>query len=632
MAPEKFKRKLTAILSADVKGYSRLMGEDEEGTIRTLNAYMEIIAGFIQQHRGRVVATGGDSVLAEFTSVVDAVRCAVGIQEELKDRNKELSEDRRMEFRIGINLGDVVQEGENILGDGVNVAARVQSVAEAGGICISGTVYDQVKNKLAFSYDYIGEQAVKNIKEPVRIYRVVMEPEIKSSLGAAEGKVEKKPRSTRMVALGIVIVIVVAIVIGYLYLGTGLPPREIGSKEKITSPLSDKPSIAVLPFTNLSDDPKQTFLGDALAEEVINGLAKLREIFVIARNSSFTYKGKAVDVKQIGREQGVRYVLEGSVQRSGDRLRITAQLIDTVTGNPLFSERYERRLEDIFAIQDDITMKILTAMRVAMTEGEAARVMGKGTGNLEAYLKVMQAMQLRQNFNKESFALSRQLAEEAINLDPGYALAYSCAALAISNEVFLGAYKDPKEALERATKLAERGVALDDSLAYPHSILSWLRIMNREYDKGVVEAERAVALEPGSVISYSQLGTNLFYAGQYEEAIRALKQALRLSPIPPTPVLTNLGHSYRMLGRYEESIAILKQLIKREPDAFSAHLSLTATYMLAGKEAEARAQVAEVLRINPNFSLERFAKTTPMKNQLDLMERYIEPARKAGLK
>jgi adenylate cyclase len=307
-------------------------------------------------------------------------------------------------------------------------------------------------------------------------------------------------------------------------------------------------------------------------------------------------------------------------------------LIDAITGHHLFSERYEHGLKDIFAIQDDITMKILTAMRMTLTEGETARVMGRGTKNLEAYLKVMQAAQLRQNFNKESMALSRQLAEEAISLDPGYALAYSTAAVALSNEVFLGAYKDPKEGLERATKLAEKGVAMDDSLAFPHSILGWLWILKRDHDKGVAEAERAVALEPGSGIGYAQLGANLFYAGRYEEAIRALKQAIRLSPIPPTTVSTNLGHSYRMLGRYEESIAILKQLIRREPDAFSAHLSLAATYMLAGKEAEARAEVAEVLRINPNFSLERFAKTAPMKNQADLMERYIEPARKAGLK
>jgi len=631
MTTQEVKRKLTAILSADVKGYSRLMGEDEKGTVRTLNVYREVMANLIQQHHGRVVDATGDNLMAEFASVVDAVESSVEIQKELKTRNAELPENRRMEFRIGINLGDVIEDGERIYGDGVNIAARIESLSEAGGICISGTAFDHVRNKLDLGYEYLGEQTVKNIPLPIRVYKVLMQPE---EAGKIIGERRAKPiqwQKTAFIVVAILIVVIAAVAIWKFYSPIA-PKTEVAPKEKMAFPLPDKPSIAVLPFVNMSDDPKQAFLGDALAEEVINGLAKLREVFVIARNSSFTYKGKAVDVKQVGREQGVRYVLEGSVQRSGDRLRITAQLIDATTGRHLFSERYDRDLQEIFAIQDDITMKILTAIRVVMAEGEAARVMGKGTKNLEAYLKVMQATQLRQNFNKESFALARQLAEEAISLDPAYALAYSSAALAISNEVFLGAYKDPKDALERATKLAERGVALDDSLAYPHSILSWLWIMNMDHDKGVAEAERAVALEPGSGIGYAQLGTNLFYAGRYEEAIRALKQAIRLSPIPPTPVLTNLGHSYRMLGRYEESIAILKQLIQREPDAFSAHLSLTATYMLAGKEAEARAEAAEVLRINPHFSLERFAKTAPMKNQADLMEHYIEPARKAGLK
>jgi adenylate cyclase len=631
MTTQEIKRKLTAILSADVKGYSRLMGEDEKGTVHTLNAYKEIMAGLIKNYHGRVVDTPGDNVLAEFASVVDAVECAVEIQRELKTRNAGLPENRRMEFRIGVNLGDVIADGEQILGDGVNIAARLESLSEAGGICISGTAYDQVENKLSLGYKYLGEQAVKNIAKPVRAYRVLMEP---GAVGKVIGEKKIEPRRWQRPILALVVVVILAIaaIAVWKYYTPPTPKMEVVSKEKMALSLPDKPSIAVLPFVNMSDDPKQAFLGDALSEEIINGLAKLPQVFVIARNSSFSYKGKAVDVKQVGREQGVRYVLEGSVQRSGDQLRIAAQLIDATTGHHVFSERYDRELQEIFAVQDDITMKILTAIRVAISEGEAARVMGKGTRNLEAYLKVMQATQLRQNFNKKSFALARQLAEEAISLDPGYALAYSCAALAISNEVFLGAYKDPKQALERATKLAERGVALDDSLAYPHSILSWLWIMNRDYDKGVAEAERAVALEPGSGIGYAQLGANLFYAGRYEEAIRALKQAIRLSPIPPTPVLTNLGHSYRILGRYEESIAILKQLIQREPDAFSAHLSLIATYMLAGKEAEVPAEVAEVLRINPNFSLERFAKTAPMKNQADLMERYIEPLRKAGLK
>jgi len=630
MTAQEVKRKLAAILSADVKGYSRLMGEDEESTARTLNTYKELMTGLIQVHHGRVVDAPGDNVLAEFASVVDAVRCAVEIQKELKTRNAELPENRWMEFRIGINLGDVIEDGEQILGDGVNIAARLESLSEAGGICISGTAYDQVENKLGLGYEYLGEQTVKNIAKPVRVYRVLMEPE-ESSEVKVKAKVEGKNR--KYFAIVAVAVVIIGAVAAWQYIWRPSHPKmEVASKDKMAFPLPDKPSIAVLPFTNMSEDPKQAFLGDALAEEVINGLAKLRQVFVIARNSSFTYKGKAVDVKQVGREQGVRYVLEGSVQRSRNRLRITAQLIDATTGHHLFSERYDRDLKDIFAIQDDITMKILTAMRIALAEGEAVRVGAKGTKNLEAYLKVMQATQLRSAFNKESMARSRQLAEEAIALDPGYAMAYGSAASALANEVYLGVYKNPKEALERATKLAEKAVALDDSLANTRSTLSWLLIMNRDFDRGVAEAERAVALEPGSGVAYTTLGLTLNYAGRYEEAIPALKNALRLMPIPSTVCLANLGFSYRMLGRYEESIASLKQLIQREPDSMTGHLHLAATYVMAGKEAEARAEAAEILRINPNFSLEQFAKTTPMKNQADLMDRWVEPLRKAGLK
>ena len=316
MGTQEVKRKLTAILSADVKGYSRLMGEDEKGTVRTLNEYKEVMTRLIQHHHGRVVDATGDNLMAEFASVVDAVECSVEIQKELKARNSQLPENRRMEFRIGINLGDVIEEERRIYGDGVNIAARIESLSEAGGVCISGTAYDQVENKLSLGYEYIGEQNVKNIAKPVRAYRVLMEPE---TAGKVIGEKKAKPRKWQSVGIGLavaVIVVVAAVVIWRSYLRPTVL-NEGASKEKMAFPLPDKPSIAVLPFVNMSEDPKQAFLGDALAEEVINGLAKLRQVFVIARNSSFTYKGKTVDVKQIGREQGVHYVLEGACSDPG---------------------------------------------------------------------------------------------------------------------------------------------------------------------------------------------------------------------------------------------------------------------------------------------------------------------------
>ena len=441
MSAEKFKRKLTAILSADVKGYSRLMGEDEKRTVRTLNAYKEVMTGLVQHHRGRVVDAPGDNVLAEFGSVVDAVECAVEIQKELKTRNADLPENRKMEFRIGVNLGDVIEDGEQILGDGVNIAARLENLSDAGGICISGIAYDQVENKLSLGYKYLGEQAVKNIAKPVRVYRVLMEP---GAAGKVIGEKRVKPRQWRMATIGLVvavIVVVAAVVIWKLYTpptpqpevaqkgktvatqpekpSVTTPPSpevvpkeklvpsspekvskptappapkvEVASKEKMVFPLPDKPSIAVLPFVNMSGDPKKDYLSDGITEEIINALSKIPTVFVIARNSTFTYKGKPVKVQQVSEEMGVQYVMEGSVQWSGDRVRITVQLIDALKGHHLFSERYDRELKDIFALQDEITMKALMAMRVAL-RGEDARASEKGkTKNLDAYLKLLQA-------------------------------------------------------------------------------------------------------------------------------------------------------------------------------------------------------------------------------------------------
>ena len=335
MTTQEVKRKLAAILSADVKGYSRLMGEDEKGTLHTLNVHKEVMTGLIQHHHGRVVDAPGDNVLAEFGSVVDAVECAVETQKELKTRNAQLPENRRMEFRIGINLGDVIEEGEKIFGDGVNIAARLESLSEAGGICISGTAFDHVKNKLNLGYQYLGEQTVKNILEPVRVYRVLMEPE-------AAGKVigDKRPRQWQRATIGLVvaaILVIATFVIWKLF----IPPasqEEVASIDKMAFPLPDKPSIAVLPFVNMSDDPKQEFFSDGLTEEIINALSRVPNVFVIARNSTFTYKGKAVKVQRVAEDLGVQYVLEGSVQKSGSRVRVTAQLIDAIKGHHIYGQ------------------------------------------------------------------------------------------------------------------------------------------------------------------------------------------------------------------------------------------------------------------------------------------------------
>jgi adenylate cyclase len=632
MTTQEVKRKLAAILSADVKGYSRLMGEDEEWTVRTLSAYREVMRGLIQQHGGRVVDAPGDNVLAEFASVVDAVQCSVEIQQVLRAKNAVLPENRRMEFRIGINLGDVIEEGGQIYGDGVNIAARLEGLAEAGGIYISGSAYEQIENKLPLRYDYLGENEVKNIAKPVRVYRARIEPEtIPSKLSE-----EKRPGRKRLskAALGIIVVAVIAgAVTLYQFVLRPSPSKvEVASKEKMAFPLPDKPSIAVLPFTNMSNDKEQEYFADGLAEEIINALSKLSNVFVIARNSSFTYKGSHVKVQQVAEEMGVRYVLEGSVRKMGDKVRITAQLVGALTAKHLMSEQYERDVKDIFAVQDDVTMKVLTSLRVNLTEGESARAFARGTKNLEAYLKLLQAYELRAIHNKDSLVRARQLAEEAIALDPGYAQAYSQLALALNNEVGLGVYDNPQKVLERAYGLAERAVALDDSSAWSHIALGLVGIRyKKDWDKAIAEAQRAIAVEPGSDSGYGNLASTLTFSGRYKDAIPYYKRAFRLGPRPLPSWSVNLAWGYTAMGQYEEAIGILKGVVEKQRGHTRAHTALAEAYLLSDREDDARKEAAEVLRIDPTFSVERYYSNTFYKDQAEVRRRE-EALRKAGLK
>jgi adenylate cyclase len=584
MAKQDFKRRLSAILSADVKGYSRLMGEDEEATVRTITDYRELIGLVVQKHRGRVVDSPGDNILAEFASVIDAVRSAVEIQEELKTRNAELPEERKMEFRIGVNLGDLIHEEERIYGDGVNVAARVESLAEAGGICVSGTVFDHIENKLPLGYEYLGERSVKNITKPVRVYKVLLEPD-------AVGKV-------------------------------------IG-EEKMAFPLPEKPSLAVLPFDNLSGDSSQDYFSDGITENIITALSTVSNLFVIARNSSFTYKGKPVRVQQVAEELGVRYVLEGSVQRSGDRVRTTAQLIDALKGHHLWAENYDRNLKDIFALQDEVTKEIITALQVKLTRGEQARLEAKGTDNLKAYLKFMQAREYIVEDNIEGNASGRQFAEEAIALDPEYGAAYRLLGLTHFHDTWLGSSKSPKQSLAKAIELVQKAIELDDG--YSHSVLGFLLSQIRQYDRAIAEAERGVALNPNSADSHAWLGLTLILSGRYQEAILEFEKAIRLNPIPPGWYLHNLGLAYFCTGRYEEGIKECEKAVRQKPDSLYARLELAAVYSLSGRDEEARAEGTEVLRMNPRFSLEELEKRLTHKNQED-KERYIGALRKAGLK
>ncbi|MDJ0817261.1 MAG: adenylate/guanylate cyclase domain-containing protein, partial [Desulfobacterales bacterium] len=602
MADEGFKRKLTAILSADVEGYSRLMGDDEEATVRTLTAYREVLSTLIQQHNGKVLDSPGDNLLAEFVSVVDAVQCAVAVQKEINARNDQLPENRRMRFRIGINLGDVIQEDERIYGDGVNIAARLESLANPGGICISKTAFDQIESKLPYGYEFLGDQAVKNIAKPVIAYRVLMEPRVTV---AGEPEKEKRSPIKRMPTLvGITALVVLAVAVGIWQFYMRRPSVAPASIEKMALPLPDKPSIAVLPFVNVSDDPKQEYFCDGLTEEIITALSKVPKLFVIARNSVFTYKGKPVKVNQVAEELGVRYVLEGSIRKAGDEMRITAQLIDALSGHHLWAERYDRNLKEIFAVQDELTKNIITALQVKLTEGEQVRTAAKGTNNLEAYLKYLQSMALMRQFNIESNALAKQLAQEAIALDPEYAMPYLVLSSTHQMDVWLGTSKSPKESVAKSMELIQKAIDLDPTYAEAYGHLGFTYTMIGEHDKAVANAERAAALNPNSAYAHMRMGHTLRFAGRYEEAIPEYKKAIRLNPIPPTNYLFGLGIAYCGTGQYDEAIKWCEKAVRKDPDSFLTRLMMTMVYSESGRLEDARAEAEEVLRINPKFSVD----------------------------
>jgi adenylate cyclase len=623
-------RKLTAILCADVFGYSRLMGENEEATLRTLSSHRKLIDSLIDQHHGRFVNSAGDSVLAEFASVVNAVQCAVEIQSTLKAENVNLPPERRMEFRIGVNLGDVMVHGKQIYGDGVNVAARLESLADPGGICVSGTVCEHLGNRLALSYEDLGKQSVKNIAKPVRVYRVLPEA-LAAEATAGRTKAQGTRRYVRrgilsIVGLALIAATVVLVIVQHLSLRPPTPSASIPSAPPPALPLPDKPSIAVLPFTNMSGDRDQEYFSDGITDDLITALSRLKDLFVIARTSTFTYKGKAANVRDIGRELGVAYVLEGSVRKAGDNVRITAQLVDASSGDHLWAEHYDRPLKDIFSLQDEIVRRIVTTLNLQLGLWEEHGMLERPrTDNIEAYDDALRGWAYFWTTTQHGDAKAMEMFQKAVDLDPKYANAYAGMGWTYLSDWAYQWNRD-SQLLDRALELGRQAIALDDSETDAYALLSAVETFEEQYDRAIADSERAIALDPNYIWGYVRLAQALIRSGRPADGIGWAEKVMRLDPRNRDRYFLEVGLAYFAMGRYKESVSAYKQSLVRWGNNPGPYLGLAVDYVELGRDNEARAETAEVLRINPRFSPRAIFKD-PVLN-----ERYIADLRKAGLK
>jgi TolB-like protein/class 3 adenylate cyclase len=583
-------RKLAAILAADVVGFSRLAGVDEDRTLARLRALRsDLIDPTIAVHHGRVVKRTGDGALVEFRSVVDAVRCAVEIQHAMVERNAGVPEDRRIEFRIGVHLGDVVEESDgDLMGDGVNIAARLEGIAQPGAICLSEDAYRQVRARLDLAVSDLGDKELKNIAEPVRVYTL----EVGRPAGAKGA------------------------------------PQAVAAAEKTAAP--EKPSIAVLPFQNMSGDAEQDYFADGISEDIITALSKLSQLFVIARNSSFTFKGKTVHVREIGRTLGVRYVLEGSARKAGARVRITAQLIDATNDGHLWAERFDRDLTDIFAVQDDVTGQIVKALALNLTPADRRRMAAEHTDNMEAFDCFLRGRELWWRHAKEPNGQARELLLRATGLDPGFAPAYGWLSAAHINDYVSQWTSSPSRSLELGFAAAERGAALDPQLPIANWTLTLANLWMRRHDAALRVADAWLASNPNDAEGLNALGMILHYVGRSGEALSCFERAMALNPLAPGMWLHFQGQAYYQLGRYEEGAAVLRRRIFRNPETDASRVLLAATYGQMGRLDEAREQWREALRVNPDYSLEHRRKVLPYKNPADF-EAVLEGLRKAGV-
>jgi TolB-like protein/class 3 adenylate cyclase len=608
----------------DIVGFSRQMGSNEARMLRLLATHNRIIQHAVAEHHGTVIKTIGDAFLVDFPSVAHAVQSAQQLQAQFKAHNAATAPPEQIHVRIGIHLGDIVQKGGDVFGDGVNIAARLQGLAEPDTICISDVVYRDVVKKVSLgTMVSLGRPQLKNIAERFVVYALLSEPPqgLRRTLQVQRLKLQRWQRPVRVTAIVLVLGLVGAGAIA-------LRDRYFPSSPML--PLPDKPSIAVLPFVNMSGDPEQEYFNDGMTETLITDLSKISSLFVISRNSVFTYKGQAVKPTQISRELGVHYIVEGSVQRASGRIRINVQLVDATTGGHLWAERYDRDLANIFALQDELMQKIVTALAVKLTAGEEVRVTRFPTTNLEAYDAFLRGIEHYFRFRKEANVQARQLFTRALTLDPQYAAAYALLSWTYWTEWY-SQWDPASHPLERAFEAAQRAVALDDSLPEAHMIVGIVYLFQRQHAQALTEAERAIALDPNDADAYWTLGYILNFMDGYKDALRAVETAMRLNPHYPPYYSLELGKAYRFLGQPEKAIAAQKNALARNPNFLPARFQLAGVYGELDQAKEAQAEVAEILRLNPTASLEFLRQSSPYRDPA-VLERHVDSLRKAGLK
>jgi adenylate cyclase len=575
-----------------------------------------------------VVDTTGDNLLAEFTSAVDAVNCSVEIQRDLAERNAELADDRKMEFRIGVNVGDVVEEEDRIYGDGVNIAARMEALAEAGGICISGRAYDQVANKLGLEYENLGEHQVKNISTPIRVYRVLSFP------GAAAPRVIKAKKITRkkwLWAAALSIFILSIIFVGLYWKYFYLPaPSNIDPENKMTFDLSKGPTVAVLPFDNMTGDLDQDYFCDGITENIISTLSYVPELFVIARNSSFAYRGKQINVQQIGKELNANWVIEGSIQKSKERIRITVQLIDATSGHHKWSEIYDREIDDLFKLQDEIAFEILKEMQIKLVMGESIRNVWSGVNTIQEYEKGLKAYHNFISFTAEKNKLAQKELLKLIDMNPDIPLAYTLLAFTYIEDIWYDQCEILPYCFGKANEAVREALLLNENFDMALLASGYIFLIKGEHDKAINAVKKAITLNPNSAEAYSFLGLILIYADQLDEAIAYIKKAFRLNPLPPSRYYFYLGFAYQNMRRFHEAVEAYNKSLELNPEDWSVIIGLVIVYGHMGDTDNAKRTLSELFRVRPNFSRSHLLKTVPLKNKETL--KFIgEGLRKAGL-